>query len=60
VEGLDWRLGDETEFRTSELQLVPGSITLVLAPNGAGKTTLLEKLAGLRPAENLRVSYGAG
>jgi energy-coupling factor transporter ATP-binding protein EcfA2/energy-coupling factor transporter transmembrane protein EcfT len=51
-------MGDETEIHTSGLQLSPGTITLLIGPNGAGKTTLLEKLAGLRPAEKLRVSYG--
>lgn len=34
-------------------------MTLLMGPNGVGKTTLLEKLAGLRPPENIQVTYGS-
>ncbi|RKP55543.1 ATP-binding cassette domain-containing protein [Cohnella endophytica] len=61
LDGIRWRLGDESEnaARTSGLKLEPGTVTVLMGPNGVGKTTLLEKLAGLRPAEKLQVSYGS-
>lgn len=39
--------------------LHPGQVTLLYGRSGAGKTTLLEKLAGLRAADGLTVTYGA-
>ncbi|QJD83291.1 ATP-binding cassette domain-containing protein [Cohnella herbarum] len=60
IDGLPWRLGEETEeaYRTAGLTLEPGTITLLMGPNGAGKSTLLEKLAGIRPPEEIRATYG--
>jgi energy-coupling factor transporter ATP-binding protein EcfA2/energy-coupling factor transporter transmembrane protein EcfT len=73
VDGIDWRLGDkeqslkqglegehaEVHIPSSGLRLVSGTITLIMGSNGVGKTTLLEKLAGLRPPEELQVTYGS-
>lgn len=51
-------VGAEAASREDALTLAPGTLTLLIGGNGVGKTTLLEKLAGLRPAEGLRVAYG--
>ncbi|KIL35691.1 hypothetical protein SD71_12415 [Cohnella kolymensis] len=60
VDGIVWYRGEEGKEsrRSSGLRLRPGTVTLLMGANGAGKTTLLEKLAGLRPPEKLKITYG--
>ncbi|TVX97581.1 ATP-binding cassette domain-containing protein [Cohnella terricola] len=61
IDGVRWRRSDENRQadRSDGLTLAPGTITLLIGANGAGKSTLLEKMAGLRPPEDLQVSFGA-
>jgi energy-coupling factor transporter ATP-binding protein EcfA2/energy-coupling factor transporter transmembrane protein EcfT len=66
IAGLKWRRGSEDKgerggevYDSSDLQLLPGTITVLMGPNGAGKSTLLEKLAGLRHPEQLQIKYGS-
>ncbi|WP_169306572.1 ATP-binding cassette domain-containing protein [Cohnella pontilimi] len=59
ISGMRLRRGSgEDVEQLGEVELLPGTLTLVMGPNGAGKTTLLEKLAGLRDPEDLSVCYG--
>jgi len=61
IDGILWQRRDVSVQgdRTDGLTLAPGTITLLMGANGAGKSTLLEKMAGLRPPEDLRVSFGS-
>ncbi|WP_372637073.1 ATP-binding cassette domain-containing protein [Cohnella sp.] len=60
MDGIRWRRGEEGSeaFRTEGLVFTPGSIILLMGANGAGKSTLLEKIAGLRPPEDVLAAYG--
>jgi len=60
LDGIRWRRGEEESeaFRTEGLVFTPGSIILLMGANGAGKSTLLEKIAGLRPPEDVLAAYG--
>jgi iron complex transport system ATP-binding protein len=50
------RRGDHWLVRKLDLELAPGTVTVIVGPNGSGKTTLLRALLGLlEPAEG-RVS----
>lgn len=44
--GVDF--GDRTALREVDLEVGPGSLTVVAGPNGAGKSTLLDVIAGTR------------
>ncbi len=56
---LGLRVPDRWLVREFELELRPGTVTVVVGPNGSGKTTLLRALLGLvDPAEG-RVSLDA-
>jgi len=56
IQGVRILGSDEKERRT--LQLLPGTITVILGPNGVGKSHFLEQLAGLRKPERLSIRYG--
>src|SRR5690606_33502553 len=52
--------GDERWLvRKLDLELAPGTVTVIVGPNGSGKTTLLRALLGLlEPAEGRTVLGG--
>lgn len=52
VEDLGRRFGESWALRDANMQIAPGSVTVIIGGSGAGKTTLLRLLIGLdRPSE---------
>ncbi len=56
---LGCRRGRRLLFRGVDLQLAPGSVTWLRGSNGSGKSSLLRILAGLAPAAEGEVTFGA-
>ncbi|MBA3691706.1 MAG: ABC transporter ATP-binding protein [Actinobacteria bacterium] len=56
VAGLVRRFGDHTVLDGVDLDVVSGSVAMVLGDNGSGKSTLLRILAGVLDADAGRVS----
>ena len=51
LSGVGMRYGSRVILRNVCLEIVPGTVTLLVGPNGAGKSTLLRIMAGLtRPS----------
>jgi ABC-type branched-subunit amino acid transport system ATPase component len=55
VELLSTGYGSVGVVRDLDLELVPGSVSVILGPNGAGKSTTCKALAGLLPAMGGRI-----
>lgn len=56
VEGVTKSYGDHVALRGVDLDVGPGEICGLLGPNGAGKTSLVSIIAGLRRADDGRVT----
>ena len=57
VRGVRKRFGPREVLRDIDLNILAGSITVILGTNGAGKTTLLRILGLLEPADEGTVAY---
>ena len=59
VEGLEKRFGDTLVLAALDLEVEPGSFTVLLGPSGCGKTTTLRLVAGLEQPSRGRIWIGA-
>jgi branched-chain amino acid transport system ATP-binding protein len=59
VENLEVRYGDLIGVADVSLEIPAGTIVALLGSNGAGKTTTLNAIAGLIPATNGSIMFGA-
>jgi iron complex transport system ATP-binding protein len=58
TEAISLSVRDRLLVRELSMRVEPGQVWCVLGPNGAGKSTLLRTLAGLREADQGRVTLG--
>jgi heme exporter protein A len=56
AEGIQKRFDTRVVLRDAEIEITPGSITLLLGANGSGKTTLANILATLLPPDRGRLT----
>ena len=60
LRGIGVDFGDRAALRDVDLDVPPGTLTVIAGPNGAGKSTLLEVIAGTRePSRGVRSASSA-
>jgi sulfate transport system ATP-binding protein len=59
IEGLSRRFGSVAALDRIDLHIARGELVALLGPSGSGKTTLLRAIAGLEPADEGRILFGA-